>query len=183
MNFLGVGLPEMILIFVVALLVFGPRKLPEISRTIAKSLKMLQDASKEFETTLNREARELEQATRKGTGSSSSRLNPRANQAAKTELAKTELAKTELVNTETEQAELTSGDPESSSEAETVADVESGSSESAEQLESPLSTPEEIPAPETVAISGQQEESEQEGAETPDQSDHAEDPSSQVDAA
>jgi sec-independent protein translocase protein TatA len=178
MNFLGVGLPEMILIFVVALLVFGPRKLPEISRTIAKSLKMLQDASKEFETTLNREARELEQATRKGTGSSSSRLNPRANQA-----AKTELAKTELVNTETEQAELTSGDPESSSEAETVADVESGSSESAEQLESPLSTPEEIPAPETVAISGQQEESEQEGAETPDQSDHAEDPSSQVDAA
>lgn len=180
MNFLGVGLPEMILIFVVALLVFGPRKLPEISRTIAKSLKMLQDASKEFETTLNREARELEQVTRKGTGStsSSSRLNPRANQA-----AKTELAKTELVNTETEQAELTSGDPESSSEAETVADVESGSSESAEQLESPLSTPEEIPAPETVAISAQQEESEQEGAETPDQSDHAEDPSSQVDAA
>ncbi|MGF1575796.1 MAG: TatA/E family twin arginine-targeting protein translocase [Cyanophyceae cyanobacterium] len=178
MNFLGVGLPEMILIFVVALLVFGPRKLPEISRTIAKSLKMLQDASKEFETTLNREARELEQATRKGTGSTSSRLNPRANQA-----AKTELAKTELVNTETEQAELTSGDPESSSEAETVADVESGSSESAEQLESPLSTPEEIPAPETVAISAQQEESEQEGAETPDQSDHAEDPSSQVDAA
>ncbi|NJO85510.1 MAG: TatA/E family twin arginine-targeting protein translocase [Synechococcaceae cyanobacterium RM1_1_27] len=59
MNFLGVGLPEMILIFVVALLVFGPRKLPEISRTIAKSLKTLQDASKEFETTLNREAREL----------------------------------------------------------------------------------------------------------------------------
>lgn len=78
MNFLGVGLPEMILIFVVALLVFGPRKLPEISRTIAKTVKSLQDASKEFETAINREANELEKTTRAAT-SRPSRLKPKAN--------------------------------------------------------------------------------------------------------
>ena len=64
MNFLGVGLPEMLVIFAVALLVFGPRKLPEIGRTLAKTLRSLQDASKEFEAQLNKEAQELEKATR-----------------------------------------------------------------------------------------------------------------------
>ncbi|MFT0788378.1 TatA/E family twin arginine-targeting protein translocase [Synechococcus sp. H55.10] len=64
MNFLGVGLPEMLVIFAVALLVFGPRKLPEIGRTLAKTLRSLQDASREFEAQLNREAQELEKAAR-----------------------------------------------------------------------------------------------------------------------
>ncbi|MGQ9838353.1 MAG: TatA/E family twin arginine-targeting protein translocase [Cyanobacteriota bacterium] len=64
MNFLGIGLPEMLVIFTVALLVFGPRKLPEIGRTLAKTLRSLQDASREFETQLNKEAQELERATR-----------------------------------------------------------------------------------------------------------------------
>lgn len=64
MNFLGVGLPEMLVIFAVALLVFGPRKLPEIGRTLAKTLRSLQDASREFEAQLNKEAQELEKATR-----------------------------------------------------------------------------------------------------------------------
>ncbi len=64
MNFLGIGLPEMLVIFAVALLVFGPRKLPEIGRTLAKTLRSLQDASREFEAQLNREAQELERAAR-----------------------------------------------------------------------------------------------------------------------
>ena len=59
MNIFGVGLPEMVLILAVALLVFGPKRLPEIGRTIAKTLKMLQDASKEFETELKKEADSL----------------------------------------------------------------------------------------------------------------------------
>ncbi|NJK61559.1 MAG: TatA/E family twin arginine-targeting protein translocase [Synechococcaceae cyanobacterium SM2_3_1] len=63
MDIFGVGLPEMMLILVVGLLVFGPRKLPEIGRTLAKGMRSLQDASKEFEAALNREAAELERST------------------------------------------------------------------------------------------------------------------------
>jgi sec-independent protein translocase protein TatA len=49
MNIFGIGLPEMGLIMIVALLVFGPKKLPEIGRSLGKALKGFQDASKEFE--------------------------------------------------------------------------------------------------------------------------------------
>ncbi len=119
MNFLGVGLPEMILIFVVALLVFGPRKLPEISRTIAKTVKSLQDASKEFETAINREANELEKTTRAAT-SRSSRLNPKANrpqtspkgtrsESARSETTTTDPDSPELASFEIATAEPTSG--------------------------------------------------------------------------
>ena len=49
MNVVGVGLPEMALILVLALLVFGPKKLPEIGRSMGKALKGFQEASREFE--------------------------------------------------------------------------------------------------------------------------------------
>lgn len=64
MNIFGIGLPEMILIFIVALLIFGPKKLPEIGRTLAKTLRSFQEASREFESELKREAVELEKVTR-----------------------------------------------------------------------------------------------------------------------
>ncbi|WP_017327885.1 TatA/E family twin arginine-targeting protein translocase [Synechococcus sp. PCC 7336] len=59
MNIFGVGLPEAIVILAVALLVFGPKKLPEIGRTVAKTIKSLQDASKEFEAEIKREAEQV----------------------------------------------------------------------------------------------------------------------------
>ncbi len=62
MNVFGIGLPEMALIMVIALLVFGPKKLPEIGRSLGKAIRGFQDASKEFETEFKREAQELEQA-------------------------------------------------------------------------------------------------------------------------
>jgi sec-independent protein translocase protein TatA len=61
MNFFGIGLPEMVLILVVALLVFGPKKLPEIGRSMGKAIRSFQDASKEFENEFKREAENLTQ--------------------------------------------------------------------------------------------------------------------------
>lgn len=62
MNIFGIGLPEMALIMVIALLVFGPKKLPEIGRSMGKAIRGFQEASKEFEAEFKREAEQLEQA-------------------------------------------------------------------------------------------------------------------------
>lgn len=64
MNIFGIGLPEMALIFVIALLIFGPKKLPEIGRSMGKALRSFQDASKEFETEFKREAQQLEKTVK-----------------------------------------------------------------------------------------------------------------------
>jgi sec-independent protein translocase protein TatA len=61
MNVFGIGLPEMALIMVLALLVFGPKKLPEIGRSLGKALRGFQEASKEFESEFKREAERLNQ--------------------------------------------------------------------------------------------------------------------------
>ena len=60
MNIFGIGLPEMALIMVLALLVFGPKKLPEIGRSLGKTIRGFQEASKEFETEFKKEADRLE---------------------------------------------------------------------------------------------------------------------------
>ncbi len=62
MNIFGIGLPEMALITIVALLVFGPKKLPEIGRSVAKTLRSFQDASKEFENEFKKEAENIEKS-------------------------------------------------------------------------------------------------------------------------
>ena len=61
MNVFGVGLPEMAVIGAVALLVFGPKRLPELGRTLGKTLKGFQSASKEFEREINKAMSDSEQ--------------------------------------------------------------------------------------------------------------------------
>ena len=55
------GMPELIVIFVIALLVFGPRKLPELGRSLGKSLGEFKRASNELRNTLEEEVRIEEQ--------------------------------------------------------------------------------------------------------------------------
>ena len=57
---------ELLLIFLVALLVFGPRKLPEIGRTLGKSLGEFRRATNELKRSIEQEVRAEEiQATLK----------------------------------------------------------------------------------------------------------------------
>jgi len=63
-NIFGIGLPEMALIMIVALLIFGPKKLPEIGRSVGKAIRGFQEASNEFQNEFKREAEQLEQAVK-----------------------------------------------------------------------------------------------------------------------
>jgi TatA/E family protein of Tat protein translocase len=53
----SLGLPELLLIFAVALIVFGPRKLPEIGRTLGKALGEFKKATDDLKSTIEREVR------------------------------------------------------------------------------------------------------------------------------
>src|SRR5690348_17384988 len=57
----SVGVPELIIIFVLALIIFGPRKLPELGRSLGKSINEFKKASNELRNTLDEEIRLDEQ--------------------------------------------------------------------------------------------------------------------------
>lgn len=54
------GVPELIIIFIVALLVFGPRKLPELGKSLGRGLSEFRRASNELRNTLEEEVRAAE---------------------------------------------------------------------------------------------------------------------------
>jgi TatA/E family protein of Tat protein translocase len=58
-----IGMQELIIIFFIALIVFGPRKLPELGRSLGKSLSEFKRASNELRHTLDEEVR-LEEAAK-----------------------------------------------------------------------------------------------------------------------
>lgn len=60
----SIGVPEMIFIFVLALLIFGPRKLPELGRNLGKALAEFRRASNELRSTVEDEMRTLEREAR-----------------------------------------------------------------------------------------------------------------------
>ncbi|HVT46120.1 MAG TPA: Sec-independent protein translocase protein TatB [Thermoanaerobaculia bacterium] len=53
----SIGFPELLLIFGVALIVFGPRRLPEIGKTVGKALGEFRRATHDLKSTLEEEVR------------------------------------------------------------------------------------------------------------------------------
>ncbi|MFA6384745.1 MAG: Sec-independent protein translocase protein TatB [Candidatus Omnitrophota bacterium] len=65
----NVGMPELILIFIVALLVVGPKRLPDIARQLGKAIAQLKRASIDLKEALEQEPpEEIKEEVRKNLG-------------------------------------------------------------------------------------------------------------------
>lgn len=51
----GIGAPELIVILIVALIVFGPKKIPEIANALGKSINEFKKGTREVEASIRRE--------------------------------------------------------------------------------------------------------------------------------
>jgi TatA/E family protein of Tat protein translocase len=60
---MNLGIPEMIFIFVLALIIFGPKKMPEIGRQIGRALAEFKRASNEFKAQIETEIQQMEVET------------------------------------------------------------------------------------------------------------------------
>lgn len=56
-----IGMPELVIILVIALIIFGPRKLPELGKSLGKSLNEFKRASADLQNTLEQEIKLEEQ--------------------------------------------------------------------------------------------------------------------------
>ncbi len=61
---MNLGFPEMLFIFVLALIIFGPKKLPEIGKQIGRAMAEFKRASNEFKWQIENEMQQLESETR-----------------------------------------------------------------------------------------------------------------------
>jgi len=74
----SIGVPEMIIIFIVALIVFGPKKLPELGKSLGKGLAEFRRASYELKATIEEEVRSIETETNKSFDGSNPSSDPQS---------------------------------------------------------------------------------------------------------
>lgn len=60
MNFMGIGPGELLLILLIALILFGPGKLPELGKALGKTIREFREATRDVTTQITRELREAE---------------------------------------------------------------------------------------------------------------------------
>jgi len=60
----SLGMPELIVIFVIALVIFGPRKLPELGRSLGRGIAEFKKATNELQSTLEQEINADEERTK-----------------------------------------------------------------------------------------------------------------------
>ena len=58
----GLGIPELLIIFVIALIVFGPKKLPDLGKSIGRAMAEFKKASEEFQESVREEMKEVEKS-------------------------------------------------------------------------------------------------------------------------
>ena len=56
----GLGIPELIVIFVIALVVFGPKKLPDLGKSIGRAMAEFKKAQQEFQESVQSEMKEVQ---------------------------------------------------------------------------------------------------------------------------
>ena len=77
----SIGMPELILIFIVALLVFGPKKLPELGKSLGRGLAEFKRASDDLKKTIEddiEQGKQEEEAVKKQVAEVRSTLDPTA---------------------------------------------------------------------------------------------------------
>jgi TatA/E family protein of Tat protein translocase len=57
----NIGLPEMLIILAIALIVFGPNKLPELARAFGKAMREFKKATEEVKESFREETKDLEE--------------------------------------------------------------------------------------------------------------------------
>lgn len=62
----GIGFPEMVLVLIIAYIVLGPEKLPEIARMLGKALNEIRRATEEVRGSIQKEADQVQRELKEG---------------------------------------------------------------------------------------------------------------------